>query len=49
MANPKRAKQSRANVSCKSITDLIWKYLGDHLGPTLKREFEAHLRYVRIV
>lgn len=44
MANPKRAKQSRANVSCKSITDLIWKYLGDRLDSTLKDEFEEHLR-----
>ena len=44
MAKAKRAQQSRANVSCKSITDLIWKYLGDRLDPTLKDEFEEHLR-----
>ncbi|MGH7853828.1 MAG: anti-sigma factor family protein [Candidatus Binatia bacterium] len=44
MAKLKRAQQSRANVSCKSITDLIWKYVSDRLDPTLKREFEEHLR-----
>jgi anti-sigma factor RsiW len=44
MAKRKRVQPSRANVSCKSITDLIWKYLSDRLGPTLKREFKRHLR-----
>jgi anti-sigma factor RsiW len=44
MAKLKRAQPSRANVSCKSITDLIWKYASDRLSPTLKREFEKHLR-----
>jgi|GEM_PF-577736 anti-sigma factor RsiW len=44
MAKLKRAQQSRANVSCKTITDLIWKYVSNRLGPTLKREFEKHLR-----
>jgi hypothetical protein len=37
-------KRARANVSCKSITDLIWKYLSGRLGPKLKRDFERHLR-----
>ena len=44
MAKLKRAQQSRANVSCKSITDLIWKYVSNRLSPNLKRELEEHLR-----
>ena len=44
MAKLKRAKQSQKNVSCKSITDLIWKYVSDRLSPEVKREFEEHLR-----
>ena len=47
MAKLKRARRSRANVSCKSITDLIWKYVSDRLSPTLKRDFEEHLRLCR--
>ncbi len=44
MAKLSRARQSRANVSCKSITDLIWKYVSNRLSPNLKREFEEHIR-----
>jgi hypothetical protein len=44
MAKLKRARQARANVSCKSITDLIWKYVSNRLGPKLGLEFEQHLR-----
>ena len=44
MAKQKRTRRSRENVSCKSITDLIWKYLGNRLDPTLKDQFEEHLR-----
>ena len=44
MEKLKRRQPSRAEVSCKSITDLIWKYVSDRLSPTLKCEFEEHLR-----
>jgi hypothetical protein len=40
----KKRTQTNADISCKSITDLIWKYLGGRLDPNLKLEFEAHLR-----
>jgi hypothetical protein len=44
MARRKTAKQARADVSCKSITDLIWRYVGGRLESNLKLEFEKHLR-----
>src|SRR5262245_55240629 len=44
MVKRKTAKQSRADVSCKSITDLIWEYVGGWLESNIKLEFEKHLR-----
>jgi len=40
----KSASVPRRNDSCKKITDLIFNYLTDGLGPTVEREFERHLR-----
>ena len=36
--------QGSAIDSCKQMTDLILSYLNDRLSPTLRREFEQHLR-----
>jgi hypothetical protein len=44
MAIPKHVLKSNLNDSCKRMTDLIFRYLTDRLTPTLKREFEQHLR-----
>lgn len=44
MKKSRRAKRARTDVSCKSATDLIWKYLSDRLRPAVKRAFEEHLR-----
>ena len=44
MATPKHVLKSNLNDSCKRMTDLIFRYLTDRLTPTLKREFEQHLR-----
>jgi anti-sigma factor RsiW len=44
MAAPKRVLKSNLNDSCKRMTDLIFSYLTDRLNPTLKRQFEKHLR-----
>ena len=44
MAKGKPASAARKSDSCKKITDLICNYLADRLSPTVKREFERHLR-----
>jgi anti-sigma factor RsiW len=44
MPKLKRATQIHADVSCKSITDLIWRYVGGRLDTNLKLEFEEHLQ-----
>jgi hypothetical protein len=32
------------NKTCKQMTDLVFDYLNDKLGPRIKRDFEQHLR-----
>lgn len=32
------------NKTCSEITDLMFNYLNDKLSPTIKREFQQHLR-----
>ena len=32
------------NKTCKQMTDLVFDYLNDKLGPSIKRDFEQHLR-----
>lgn len=44
MAKVKTASVARKSDSCKKITDLICNYLAGRLSPTMKREFERHLR-----
>jgi Putative zinc-finger len=44
MAKLKRTSKSRVNDSCKNMTDLIFNYVTDKLGPSLKDEFERHLK-----
>jgi hypothetical protein len=44
MQKPKPAAQASSIDSCKQMTDLILSYLNDRLSPTLRREFEQHLR-----
>jgi len=44
MAKLKTATKSRLDDSCKKMTDLIFNYLTDQLSPTLKDEFERHLK-----
>ena len=43
---PARKKPIRllTNKTCKEITDLIFGYLNDTLNPSVKRDFERHLR-----
>ena len=43
MATRKRA-QVLANKGCKQMTDLVLDYLNDKLSPTVKRDFQQHLR-----
>ena len=44
MAKLKMAKRARFDDSCKKMTDLILNYLTDELSPSLKDEFERHLK-----
>jgi len=39
-----RAIKLLINKTCKEITDLIFGYLNDTLSPSVKRDFERHLR-----
>jgi len=39
-----RAIKLLTNKTCKEITDLIFGYLNDTLSPSVKRDFERHLR-----
>jgi hypothetical protein len=32
------------NKTCKQMTDLVFDYLNGKLGPSIKRDFEQHLR-----
>ncbi|MGE5817932.1 MAG: zf-HC2 domain-containing protein [Deltaproteobacteria bacterium] len=32
------------NKNCQQITDLVFHYLNDNLGPSVKRDFQKHLR-----
>lgn len=44
MVKLKMAEKSRFDDSCKKMTDLILNYLTDQLNPSLKDEFERHLK-----
>ena len=44
MPVPKHVFRSKANDSCKKITELIFNYLTDRLAPSVRGEFERHLR-----
>ena len=44
MTARKAATKVLTNRTCKEITDLIFGYLNDTLSPSVKRDFERHLR-----
>ena len=44
MAGRRRAQEILTNKTCKQITDLVSDYLNDKLSPTVKRDFQQHLR-----
>jgi hypothetical protein len=44
MAARKMATKVLNNKTCKQITDLVYAYLNDRLKPTVKRDFQQHLR-----
>jgi len=44
MAARKRGQNILTSKTCKQITDLVFDYLNDRLGPSIKRDFEQHLR-----
>jgi hypothetical protein len=44
MAKRKTAVKALTNKTCKQITDLVFNYLNDNLAPTVKRDFQRHLR-----
>jgi Putative zinc-finger len=44
MAGRKTATKVLTNRTCTEITDLILEYLNDTLSPSVKHDFERHLR-----
>jgi hypothetical protein len=44
MAARKMATKVLTNKTCKQIADLVYAYLDDRLKPTVKRDFQQHLR-----
>jgi hypothetical protein len=44
MTARKTATKVLTNKTCREITDLILEYLNDTLSPSVKRDFERHLR-----
>jgi hypothetical protein len=44
MAAGKTATKVLTNRTCREITDLMLEYLNDTLSPSVKRDFEQHLR-----
>jgi hypothetical protein len=44
MAARKTAARLLTKRTCKQITDLVYGYLNDTLSPTVKRDFQQHLR-----
>ena len=44
MTARKKATKVLTNRTCKEITDLIFGYLNDTLSPTVRRDFQRHLR-----
>jgi hypothetical protein len=44
MAGRKTATKVLTDRTCREITDLILEYLNDTLSPSVKRDFERHLR-----
>ncbi len=43
MTSRKAAVKVSTNKTCKQMTDLIFKYLNDNLGPRLQKDFKRHL------
>jgi len=44
MAGRKRGQKILISKTCKQMTDLVFDYLNDKLNPSIKRDFERHLR-----
>ena len=44
MAERKKGQKLSTNKTCKQMTDLIFDYLNDKLSPTVKRDFQQHLK-----
>lgn len=44
MAPARAGNKARTNKSCKEIAELVYDYLNDKLSPTVKRDFQQHLR-----
>jgi Putative zinc-finger len=44
MAERKKGQKLSTNKTCKQMTDLIFDYLNDKLSPTVKRNFQQHLK-----
>ena len=44
MANRKKALKTLPPKTCKEITGLILDYLNDTLSPSVRRDFNRHLR-----
>ncbi len=44
MAKRMTAAPVLTNKTCKQITELVLNYLNDNLAPTVKRDFQRHLR-----
>ena len=44
MAERKKGQKILTNKTCKQMTDLILDYLNDKLSPTVKRDFQQHLK-----